>query len=283
MKCKEIIIFSVCLSFLVQCIPILVFAQESNEDLAKAVQNPLAKLISIPFQNNTNFNYGPEKSGTQNILNIQPVIPLAGGRIITRTIFPLLWQPEFEYSNGTYKSTSTNMGLADINFTAFYVPESKGVTWGFGPIITIPTGYTYSSHNWGLGPSFVLLKSSKEFTYGFLVNNVWSITKNPDGSDFSNFLLQPFVNYNLPGAKGTYIGMIPIITANWYEASGQQWIVPIGLSIGKIVRLGKLPFNLQAGYYYNIVRPDYGPDSQLRLQLQILLPTSIFHNKAKKP
>ena len=47
-------------------------AELSTEDLAKLAQNPVGNLISVPFQNNTNFNFGPE-GGTQNVLNVQPV------------------------------------------------------------------------------------------------------------------------------------------------------------------------------------------------------------------
>lgn len=46
---------------------------ESATDLAKKTQNPVADLISVPFQNNFNFNTGPEKRSVW-ILNIQPVI-----------------------------------------------------------------------------------------------------------------------------------------------------------------------------------------------------------------
>ena len=70
-------------------------AEMSAEELAKLSQNPVANLISVPFQNNTNFNYGPQ-DGTQNILNIQPVIPVtlnSDWNLITRTILPLIWQP----------------------------------------------------------------------------------------------------------------------------------------------------------------------------------------------
>ena len=68
-------------------------AQEpSAEDLAKAAQNPIASMISLPFQNNTNTNFGPEEK-TQNILNIQPVWPFSVGEnwnLITRTILPVM-------------------------------------------------------------------------------------------------------------------------------------------------------------------------------------------------
>ena len=51
-------------------------AELSAEELAKLAQNPVGNLVSVPFQNNTNFNVGP-LNGTQNILNIQPVIPIS--------------------------------------------------------------------------------------------------------------------------------------------------------------------------------------------------------------
>ena len=51
------------------------FAELTKEELAKIAQNPVGNMISVPFQNNTNFNTGP-LDGTQNVLNIEPVIPI---------------------------------------------------------------------------------------------------------------------------------------------------------------------------------------------------------------
>ena len=75
---------------------------------------------------------------------------------------------------------------------------------------------------------------------------------------------------------GWYVNTAPILTVNWEAESGQQWIVPFGAGVGKIVRLGKLPINSQVGAYYNVVKPDFGPDWQFRVQVQILLPASIL-------
>ncbi|MFL0353905.1 neuromedin U [Xanthomarina sp. GH4-25] len=245
-------------------------AQESATDLAKAAQNPLANIISFPFQNNTNFGYGPNNKRTQNILNIQPVVPLMDGKIITRTIFPILWQPDFSESSGTIS------GLSNVQFTAFYVPKSKGITWGFGPIVSFPAANdNLGSAKLSVGPSLVALKIGEKWVYGGVINNTFSVAGPSDAPDVNNFYAQIFVNYNLP--KGLYLNTAPIITANWEADSGQQWTVPIGAGIGKIVKLGgKLPINLQAGYYYNIVSPDFGPESQLRVQAVVMLPTSIL-------
>jgi hypothetical protein len=138
-------------------------AQQSQEELSAAAANPLADLMSFPFQNNLNMNYG-EYNRNLNVLNIQPVIPLAGGKLITRTIFPIVRIPDFSNESGKLSS-----GLADIVFTAFYVPESKGLMWGFGPTFELPTGGSIrGSQKWSAGPSLVVLAQPGDWTFGGL-------------------------------------------------------------------------------------------------------------------
>jgi hypothetical protein len=246
-------------------------AEMSAEELAKLSQNPVANLISVPFQNNTNFDYGPN-DGTQNILNIQPVIPVTlneNWNLITRTIFPLLWQP------GLTSNEGTTFGLGDTQLSAFLSPaNAKGWIWGVGAIAQIPTHTdgNLGNDNWGLGPTAVVLHLDKgdPWVYGMLANNVWSLGTSSSAPKYNNFLLQPFVNYNLKG--GTYLVSAPILTANWEADSGNQWTVPLGGGIGHIFHLGKLPVNSQIAAYYNVVRPDDGPSWQLRVQVQLMFP-----------
>ncbi|MCC6868112.1 MAG: transporter [Burkholderiales bacterium] len=248
-----------------------VHAELSAEELAKLAQNPVGNLISVPFQNNTNLNYGP-LSKTQNILNIQPVIPIdvnSDWNIITRTIIPLVWQPAL---SPTDSSTS---GIGPAQFSAFLSPADPkgGLIWGLGGIAQLPTtsDSALGSYRWGLGPTFVILHLDKgnPWVYGVLVNNVWSVGSGAGGS-YNNFLLQPFLNYNFEG--GTYLTSSPILTANWKADSGNQWTVPLGGGIGHIFHLGRLPVNTQIGAYYNVVKPDYGPHWQVRAQVQFMFP-----------
>lgn len=244
----------------------------SPEDLAKLAQNPVGNLISLPFQNNTNFNTGP-LNGTQNILNIQPVIPFELHRdwnLITRTILPLVWQPEF------YPGQGSRFGLGDLQLSGFVSPSrpgANGLIWGAGAITQMPTDTNeLGNKNWGLGPTAVVLhlKHGDPWVYGALVNNVWSLSSSQRGGAYNNFLLQPFLNYNFAG--GTYISSSPIITANWKAESSQRWTVPLGLGVGHIFHLGRLPVNTQLGGYYNVVHPDDGPNWQLRFQVQLMFP-----------
>ena len=47
---------------------------ESLNALATKALNPVAKMISVPFQNNLNYGVGPDDD-TQYVLDIQPVVP----------------------------------------------------------------------------------------------------------------------------------------------------------------------------------------------------------------
>lgn len=241
----------------------LVFSQESKEDLAKAAQNPIANMMSFPFQDNINFGMGPYNR-TQNVLNFQPVLPFASGRVITRTIIPVITQPDLSAESGS------STGFGDITFSAFYAPLSKGIIWGVGPVVNFPTAGTgLGAHEWGLGPSLVALMIKGKWVAGAIVNNIWSL----GNRNINSLLFQYFINYNLP--NGVYLSSAPIITSDWNAEDGNKWTVPFGLGGGKIVKLGgKLPLNLQAGAYFNAVKPDNGADWTIRFMAVVLLPTN---------
>jgi hypothetical protein len=246
-------------------------AELSAEELAKLAQNPVGNLVSVPFQNNTNLNYGPEK-GTQNILNIQPVVPFSVNKdwnIITRTILPVISMPSLG------PGIDSLNGVGDLVMTAFLSPANPDQwIWGVGPVVQIPTNSNseLGNKNWGLGPSAVVLHLDHEspWVYGALFNNVWSVSSSKQGGSYNNFLLQPFINYNFKG--GFYLTTAPIITADWNATGSQRWTVPLGGGVGKIFHLGKLPVNTQVSAYYNVVKPDNGPNWQIRLQAQFMFP-----------
>jgi hypothetical protein len=102
-------------------------AELTEEQLAKLAQNPVGNLISVPFQNNANLNFGPE-NGTQDVLNIQPVIPISLNKdwnIITRTILPVVWLPPLAPGD------SRTSGISDLQFNAFLSPAEPGQwIWG---------------------------------------------------------------------------------------------------------------------------------------------------------
>ena len=246
-------------------------AEMSAEELAKLAQNPVGNLISVPIQYNGNLNFGPEK-GTQSTVNIQPVIPISVNNdwnIITRTILPVVWLPSLGPGDPSVS------GISDLQVSAFLSPANPGEwIWGVGAIAQAPTHSNgkLGNDNWGLGPTFVVLHLEKgsPWVYGVLVNNVWSLGSSDDSPSYSNGLIQPFLNYNLP--DGTYLTTSPILTVNWKAEGSQRWTVPIGGGIGKIFHFGKLPVNMQVAAYYNVARPDDAPNWQIRAQVQFMFP-----------
>ena len=75
--------------------------------LAKQLSNPISSLISVPFQANEDFGYGPSHNGYKFTLNIQPVIPISIGKdwnLILRTIFPIVSQHDLFYVEKVPKS-----------------------------------------------------------------------------------------------------------------------------------------------------------------------------------
>ena len=197
-------------------------------------------MISLPFQNNTNFNMGPDDD-TQNVLNIQPVWPVSLNEetnLITRTIVPVISQPKL------FQGGERENGLGDIQFTAFYSPKkptSGGLIWGVGPVILMDTATdrVLGTGKWSAGPSIVLLKMTGDWVIGALVQNVWDFAGDDDRESVNQFLMQPFINYNFPHAPGRYLSFSPIITANWEASNEDTWTVPIGGQIGQIFRWGR--------------------------------------------
>lgn len=243
-------------------------SQESDTDLAKKTQNPVSDLISVPFQNNFNFGAG-SKDEMIYVLNVQPVIPFTltdNWNLITRTIVPIINQPSL------FPHVDNAAGIGDINPSFFLSPSKPSkFIWGVGPTMTFPTASDnlLGSGKWSMGPTAVGLFMDGPWVVGALANQQWSFAGWGD-TDVNQLLIQPFLNYNLP--RGWYLSSAPIITANFSASSGNHWTVPAGGGGGKIWRLGKLPVNTQLQAFYNAEKPDFGPDWQLRFQLQFLFP-----------
>ena len=245
-----------------------VLSQE--QELAKKAQNPIANMISLPLQNNTNFGIG-EYDRSQNVLNVQPVIPASLGNwnLINRFIAPIIWQPDVLQEDGT------TFGLGDIVYQGFFTPAKSGkVTWGVGPVLIFPTATDpeLGSEKWSAGPAAIVVAFVNKWVLGGVIYNAWSYAGNSDRADVNAGVFQYFINYNLP--KAWYLTSAPIISVNWNAQEDDQWIVPFGGGAGKIFGIGKQKFNGQVSAYYNAVKPATmdGPDWSMRFQLVFLFP-----------
>jgi hypothetical protein len=241
-------------------------AQDDAAELAKKLQNPIANLISVPVQNNWDFGIGPEDA-MRYTANIQPVIPLSLSKrwnLITRTIMPVI------YSEEPVAGFGDRYGLGDIQQSFFFSPVEPVGGWflGGGPVLLYPsaTDSSLGGGKWGAGPTFVVLQQQKGFTYGALVNHVFSYAGWGD-RDVSTTFLQPFVSYTTK--TQTTFGLN---TESTYDWENSQWTVPINVTVSQLLKIGSQPVQLQIGGRYYAEKPDGGPDWGLRFGLTFLFP-----------
>ena len=255
-------------------------AEESQGDLAKASQNPIGNMISLPFQNNTSFGIGPTDAKSNSLL-IQPVYPVSlssNWNLINRAIVPLTYRQE------VIPGTGSASGLGDISYTGFISPAKPGkIIWGAGPAFVFPTAkeQQFASDKWSAGAGVVILSMPGNWVLGVLVQNVWSFAGDDNAADVNQMLLQPIINYNL--SDGWYLTSVPVITANWEADKDNRWTVPVGGGFGKITHWGKQAVDLQMQAFYNVEKPiplaaqglnldNQGETWTLRLQLKLLFP-----------
>lgn len=242
--------------------------KSEEASLAKTIQNPIANLVSLPFQYNYFGGVGTFDRHALN-LNVQPVIPFPGEKwnIITRTIIPVNSVPVGQ--------TNSEFGFGDINLSIFWSPaKTANPTWGVGPAIVLPTASNpeiLGAGKLSLGPTGVLFYKVGMFTLGGVASNVWSVAGDSAREDVNFFFMQYFVNFNF--GAGWALSSAPIVTADWTEPAGEQWTIPWGLQISKVTHLGTRPANLMIGYYVMSQHPTLGPESQVRLQVNLMFPT----------
>jgi len=237
-------------------------------ELAKATQNPIASLISVPLQNNFDWGGGPNGDGFQYKLNVQPVIPVSlseDWNVISRTILPFVYQEKVI-------GTSSQSGLADTVQSFFFSPVKPapgGWIWGAGPVLQIPTATDdrLGEEKWGAGPTGVALKQQGPWTYGLLFNHVWSFAGEGGRADVNRTFLEPFVSYTTKTFTSFAVN-----TESNYDWEHGQWLVPVNMAVQQLLKVGKQPIALQVGGRYYAQGPSGAPEWGLRFQLTLLFP-----------
>ena len=239
---------------------------QAESDLAKATQNPVANLTSLPLQ----FNYytgGGLRSKTALVLNVQPVMPLSLDKrwlLIARTIVP--------YANVPL-ANERETGIADIQEQWYFTPKQPGaVVWGAGPLLSIPTATNDAMRTgqWALGPTAVGLVTTGRWVVGVLANNIWRIAGVNNGRSINELTVQPFINFNIP--QGWAIATAPIITADWSAPQGEKWTVPLGIGLQKVTAIGRQPVSLGMQYYHDVEHPPNAGAEEFRFIFSLLYP-----------
>jgi hypothetical protein len=242
---------------------------QSDIELAKKLQNPVASLISVPLQSDFDFGLGRHgRDAMSYTLKVQPVIPFSLGadwNLITRTIVP------FIHAEAVVKGGDGTGGIGDIVQSFFFSPKEPLGGWilGAGPVLLYPSASDdlLGSEKWGMGPTAVALRQEHGWTYGMLANHIASFAGNDKRDTVNATFLQPFLLYTTK-TRTTFA----LNTESTYDWQHEQWTVPINVSVRQLLKLGPQRVQFELGYRYYAERPLGGPDWGIRFTITFLFP-----------
>jgi hypothetical protein len=237
--------------------------------LARQLSNPVASLVSVPFQSNWDFGVGPEDK-QRYLLNFQPVMPFSlndDWNLIARLIVPVISQPPL------VPEGQPTFGLGDF-VTSFFLSPSKpsAFIWGVGPALLVPTTSDpfLGTGRWGAGPTAVVLVQSGPLTYGALANQIWSYGGDSTRAEVNQTFVQPFLSYST--STGYTFTLQAEASGNWEAPEGERWTVPVHVLVSKVTRLGRRPISFAIGPGFFVARPEGAPQWRLRAAVTLLFP-----------
>jgi hypothetical protein len=226
-------------------------AADDAAAIAKKLANPIGALISVPFQNNTDIGIG-DYNGSKNTLNFQPIIPFslnAKYSLITRYIVPIIAQNDIT-GEGTHET-----GFSDALVSAWVsnAVVKNGFVWGVGAAFLIPTATDdfLGTKKLGVGPTIIVLQQKNGWTYGALMNQIWSVAGDADRADVNQMYLQPFLTYNWKSGAGLTVNSET--TLNWQANTTNAYI---NIMAGGLTKMGNQLVQLQVGPRIQVAAPE---------------------------
>jgi len=234
-------------------------AAAAELELAKQVENPLARVVSVQLNGNVNFDKGAYER-TQSLANFSVTYPFDLPRhwnLFVNSTLPVIDQP--------VGASDRVQGCGDTAvITLLSPPSSQHWVWGLGTSIVCPTASdsTLGQGKWEFGPAAALVHNERTWVAGIVASQSWSITGANDRAGVSRLILSPFCTWHL--SKGWFLFTAPTVSSDWTSKANPTWTVPLGGGVGYIVRRGKHAVNFALQAYDNVVRAEGAPSWQFR-------------------
>lgn len=290
---KKLLLAVLCLGMILFALPLWVASPSATttppegaarggslDEVNKELSNPISGIWSISLQqNNYLVDIEGKKDHWNSNLNFQPVLPVAltkNWNLITRPVLTVFNSVPYPNPRNPAEIKRTT-GLGDTIFMEMFAPGPRLVgKWllGIGPTFIFPTAFSdfAGQGKWQAGPAAVVGYLSEKWILGAFAQNWTSFAGDSNRPDTNQMNLQPIASYFLPG--GWTVGYSGTVLANWKaDFGGDTWTVPIGIGIGKLVKLGPLPVKFGLGIQYMVHHPDnFGQKWNIQLNLTPVIP-----------
>jgi len=279
-------------------------------ELAKQINNPIAALISVPFQSNDDFHLGPTHKGYKYTLNIQPVIPISisnDWNLILRTIVPIVSQHDLYYVNvppfpGLPGKTLDKLPPAsrpaaeEAGRSLYYNfikdnPQNRsqdGVGDTTQSFFLSPKQPGWEDIIWGLGPVLYYPTATQDLlgagkwgmgptavalkqTNGWTIGMLANQLWSIGGEKNRTDINSTFLQPFVTYTTKTYTSF-GINTESTYNWQAGQWTVPINLTISQVFKIAGQPMSLQLGARYYAESPSGHAIWGARVNFTLLFP-----------
>lgn len=251
---------------------------KTADEVAKELANPNNDLAKLTFKNQYRWYKGdlPDANEQSNYtLLFQPIFPFSlgptasGGKsvLFLRPAIPLLVDQPVPGMEGGQFDWDEKTAMGDWGFDLSYgVTEKSGFLWLGGINGTLPTASDsdVAGKQWRLGPELVLAKITKVGVFGIFPSHQWDVAGWGDGKDYdySTTQIQPLIIFKPGGwqiaAKGLYD----------YDWEGEEWTVPLNLSVARTVKLNGRPWQFEVEVNYYVEQPDaFGPEWMVGIKI----------------
>ena len=237
------------------------------DPLAQQLANPVANLVSVPFQANWDFGIGTEEA-SRFTLNVQPVVPLTlndDWNLIVRTILPVI------DAESPAPGVGDAAGLGDTVQSFFFSPQEPVGGWilAAGPVVLWPTATDdrLGGEKWGAGPTALALKQSGPWTVGMLANHIWSFAGDGSRDEVNATFVQPFCSY-ITSTKTTFT----VNSESTYDWERGQWTMPLNFVVSQLFKVGGHPVQAFVGGRWYVESPRGGPEWGVRAGIVLLFP-----------
>ena len=251
--------------------------------------NPVSNVWSLTFQYNHSLLKGFPADGTedQDLLNFQPALPFhltENWNLIVRPVLPFIFKhpvlsPRIDpNTDEIYADFEDESGFGDISMITLISPArlSSRFLWGIGPTFILPTASKdeLGQEKWQAGPAAVGLHLGKEWIFGAFPQHWWSFAGNDDRKSTSQTNIQYFIWRLFPGQW--QIGTAPNILIDWKADDDNKLTLPVGLGVGKLLKIGGLPIKFILEGQYAVIHPDdFGQRWNIRFTVTPVLPSLI--------